>query len=1155
MIYNYIKNFAFVLLAGTAITANAQTTLYSEDFNSGTPAGFTSSAEWLIDNSVIPVSTGYPGASGGNHYAASNGSTVLETLTFDNNFSTIASTSITVQWGGYKDPSFPGLTFEWSSDGVTWNSQAFTDVPATSTWGQTNVIALPAGAAGVSNLRLRWSYTANNNANYYAIDDVVIQGVITQYFSKSSGNLDVLGTWGTNTDGSGIAPLNFTSNNIFYNIVNNSAPTIGSAWAVSGTGSKVITGNGAFATNFTIPAGSAFTGTIDVTNTATLTIANTTVPTFGTLATGSTVNYAAAGAQTMNSTTYSNLTISGSGAKSYNNNITVNGILNISAGTLALRQNAFINFFLNGTVTGSGTMTGSASSKLTIGGTGAVGTLLFTAGSQSLHTLSMNRTSSGSITLGSNLFVANNFSHSNGILYLNGNLLKINNQITFPASSANGSLSGSKTSSLTISNAGAISGSLYMDATNSTTRAMGDVTLNRSGATLTLGNAMEVWGSITPTVGTIATGSNLTIKSDANNKGRVGIIGASGALTGSPTVELYKAAGTTGWTNICSGGVTGNAMSNWNASFAITCPSGCPDGTGANGTAFTSVYTYSEPAFTGDASNSAHYVALGGTSTAIDPNAGYWVYLGNGYPNTTAMTIPLTGGVQTGNLSNISLSLTGAAGAQNGWNLVANPYPSPIQVSNLINANTDATVYVYDPDTDSSVPYSAGGTIPMGQAFAVRALNGSAALMPVETWKTTSASNQGILRSTTTGNAYYFDDFLLNLTSTAVTKHFFTQAYFTFDNTATTGFDNGKDAYFLDGSSDPGTPKMVSITNNDKYIRNAQPLNGTVNIPVAVYTGTAGAFTITPDHLSKLPAGACVSLYDIANNITHDLRTGPYTTTISANATAPQFELRVTLTPASLTSTVNDPACNNMANGSIIAKGTSAGPWNYTWKDNAGNIIKTKNNSGGADTLKNVSAGTFKVDVNTVGTCDNANASFNLAASVLLPTAAFTVNRDSLIINGTNQFVFTNNSTNAISYKWLFGDGHSATTPTVSYMYTTPGDYTVKLTANSACGDSSAFSYQVHALSSSVTGIASVGSSDNNIKIGRDANGIYVQLNYDKNTRAVVSISDILGREIIPATPVEGMKDRFYFEIAAREQVLLITVTTSEKRVTQRIIN
>ena len=62
----------------------------------------------------------------------------------------------------------------------------------------------------------------------------------TDYYSKSTGNLNLTATWGTNTDGSGTAPSNFTTaGNVFY-IRNNAAPTIGASWTVSGRVPKLF---------------------------------------------------------------------------------------------------------------------------------------------------------------------------------------------------------------------------------------------------------------------------------------------------------------------------------------------------------------------------------------------------------------------------------------------------------------------------------------------------------------------------------------------------------------------------------------------------------------------------------------------------------------------------------------------------------------------------------------------------------------------------------------------------------------------------------------------------------------------------------------------------------------------------------------------------
>src|SRR4051812_1107341 len=87
----------------------------------------------------------------------------------------------------------------------------------------------------------------------------------TIFYTKSTGNMNVLTTWGTNTDGSGAAPVNFTTANRIYMITNRVSATLGAAWVVSGAGSKVQLGDGISGVELIIPSIFALTGTIDVT--------------------------------------------------------------------------------------------------------------------------------------------------------------------------------------------------------------------------------------------------------------------------------------------------------------------------------------------------------------------------------------------------------------------------------------------------------------------------------------------------------------------------------------------------------------------------------------------------------------------------------------------------------------------------------------------------------------------------------------------------------------------------------------------------------------------------------------------------------------------------------------------------------------------------
>jgi hypothetical protein len=157
----------------------------------------------------------------------------------------------------------------------------------------------------------------------------------TNYYSKSTGSLNVLSTWGTATNGTGTSPTNFTNSNRIFNVRNNATPTIAANWTVSGTGSKIIVGDGTAACNFQIPSTFTCTGKIDVASNATLSIARTTNPTFGTLNATSTVVFNGTASQTIPAVTYGNLTYAGSASGVMaTGGCTIADTLTVTSGTL-----------------------------------------------------------------------------------------------------------------------------------------------------------------------------------------------------------------------------------------------------------------------------------------------------------------------------------------------------------------------------------------------------------------------------------------------------------------------------------------------------------------------------------------------------------------------------------------------------------------------------------------------------------------------------------------------------------------------------------------------------------------------------------------------------------------------------------------------------
>lgn len=79
--------------------------------------------------------------------------------------------------------------------------------------------------------------------------------------------------------------------------------------------------------------------------------------------------------------------------------------------------------------------------------------------------------------------------------------------------------------------------------------------------------------------------------------------------------------------------------------------------------------------------------------------------------------------------------------------------------------------------------------------------------------------------------------------------------------------------------------------------------------------------------------------------------------------------------------------------------------------------------------------------------------SIGFTACQKTPETNFTMDKSSVYI--TESIAFTNTSTDGSTYKWDFGDGVISTEKNPTHIYTTPGIYTVKLTAFSENGKKS----------------------------------------------------------------------------------------------------
>ena len=83
-------------------------------------------------------------------------------------------------------------------------------------------------------------------------------------------------------------------------------------------------------------------------------------------------------------------------------------------------------------------------------------------------------------------------------------------------------------------------------------------------------------------------------------------------------------------------------------------------------------------------------------------------------------------------------------------------------------------------------------------------------------------------------------------------------------------------------------------------------------------------------------------------------------------------------------------------------------------------------------------------------------------------------------------------------------------------------------------------------------GVNTITGSTENVFVTHDNNGFYVDMKFEKNTKATISAINILGQEVMISKQVECVSDKVYLNLP-KDQIIIVSVTTPEKRYTQKI--
>ena len=275
-------------------------------------------------------------------------------------------------------------------------------------------------------------------------------------------------------------------------------------------------------------------------------------------------------------------------------------------------------------------------------------------------------------------------------------------------------------------------------------------------------------------------------------------------------------------------------------------------------------------------------------------------------PNTADPITPAVyPGVFTGTPNNGTISYTMAVGASGfNFNLVGNPYPSPISMSQFVTDNsTKITGSLYFWRKTNGVAGGAyctwnngtfisnsnlqsvnpNGIIQTGQGFIVEAKSGATDL----------TFNNG-QRVANTGNQFFktsqvvVENNRIFLNATSLLGDF-SQMAINYVAGATNGVDAFDATYFNDGSL-----ALNSVLDNIDYViqGRALPFDATDVVPLSFYATNAGNYTIAIDHLDGLFTGSQdIILKDNVTGTETDLKSGAYTFSAPSGRTTSRFVL------------------------------------------------------------------------------------------------------------------------------------------------------------------------------------------------------------------------------------------------------------------------
>ncbi len=484
--------------------------------------------------------------------------------------------------------------------------------------------------------------------------------------------------------------------------------------------------------------------------------------------------------------------------------------------------------------------------------------------------------SGGTINVGTNLTIAGTITVSGGIISVSGDLINNGSYVNTNLPNTLGPtvvLGGGTTSSNIL---------------GSTAIRFWNLTVQATGAQLGTSAGASVRRALTLTGSLNTQGNSFTIESASTGDGLV--VNSGGVVTGSATVQRYidpslnsgpgyrqysSPISTTTVADLATSGFAPVVNPAYNSAAAPTAV-----------TPFPTVYGYDDSRLSLSNNLVGFDKGYFSPATLSDP-----LTVGRGYTVNIAASqlVDFQGTLTTGDRT-LNLTSTRPTYPDGGWQLLGNPYPSPLDyrlVAATDRTNLEAAIYVYSSTSQYVGQYRSyingigNSILPMGQAFFTRVAVGqtSATLNFHNSQRLTVPNTTATFQRTAETRP------LVELTLQGAGSPLLDEATVYFENGATSSFDLNYDAEKLTNVT--GLKLSTSLTKGDQLSSDGQPELSTSQriVPLAVGVPTPGVYTFTASQLLNLST-VPVYLRDLQLGTLTDLHQQPTYQFTVGNASA-----------------------------------------------------------------------------------------------------------------------------------------------------------------------------------------------------------------------------------------------------------------------------